>query len=158
MAMLFFCEFPDHLWFDVDRDVWIEPLPDGRLRLGMTDPAQTRSGRILHVRARPGKRVQEGKSLATVESGKWVGPFPSPVDGTVVAINPAVLQDPNVINRDPYGAGWLVELRPQGDWHRPGVYPAAEAVEVYRPRLKEAGLTCLRCVEPSDSGTGGGSL
>ncbi|PSR34217.1 MAG: glycine cleavage system protein H [Sulfobacillus benefaciens] len=146
MSMVFACDFPDHLWFDVERDVWILPLDNGLLRLGMTDPAQTRSGKVLHVRARAGKTQPVGKSLATIESGKWVGPFPAPVAGTVVNVNSRVLKDPNLINRDPYGEGWLVEIRPEpSDWHREDLKIGSEAATFYRPKLQEAGITCMRC-------------
>ncbi|MHB1612329.1 MAG: glycine cleavage system protein H [Sulfobacillus sp.] len=146
MSTVFACEFPDHLWFDVERDVWILALENGFLRLGMTDPAQTRSGKVLHVRARAGKTQPIGKSLATIESGKWVGPFPAPVAGTVVKVNQAVLADPNLINRDPYGAGWLVEIQPENpDWHRPDLVLGEDVAPLYQSKLKEAGLTCMRC-------------
>ncbi|MCL6563045.1 MAG: glycine cleavage system protein H [Firmicutes bacterium] len=151
MAQILACEFPDHLFYQVDYDVWLEPQADGTVRVGMTDPAQTRAGRILHVRVREGRRVAEGKSLATVESGKWVGPMPSPLPGRVVAKNPRLEEDPSLINRDPYGAGWVVGLQPDVEpdaWSRYGVVPAALALEPFRRRLEEAGISCLRCLDP----------
>lgn len=153
MAFVFACELPDDLWFDVERDVWVGEVGDGLVRMGMTDPAQTRAGRILYVRARAGKHVVAGKSLATVESAKWVGPVPSPLDGTVTNANNAVLADPNVINRDPYGAGWLVQFRPDVSMDRTGLLRGKEALAAYRLKLKTEGLTCLRCADqvPSDS-------
>lgn len=160
MAYVFACELPDHLWFDVERDVWVEDLPDGTVRMGMTDPAQTRAGRILFVRARAGKRVAVGKSLATVESAKWVGPVPSPLAGTVTAVNPALVADPNVINRDPYGSGWLVELRLESPLGESGLLRAESAQAAYRQKLKAEGLTCMRCAdvpeaqEKANSGSG----
>lgn len=147
MAFVFACEFPDELWFDVERDVWIGELEEGLVRMGMTDPAQTRAGRILFVRARAGKHVESGKSLATVESAKWVGPVPSPLAGTVTEANQAVLADPNIINRDPYGAGWLVQFRPDGSWHDAGLFQGEAALAAYRLKLKSEGLTCMRCAD-----------
>nr|WP_243239387.1 glycine cleavage system protein H [Sulfobacillus harzensis] len=135
------------MWFDVEKDVWVEALPDGTVRMGMTDPAQTRAGRILFVRARVGKRVAVGKNLATVESAKWVGPVPSPLMGTVIEANAVVLGDPNVINRDPYGAGWLVTFRPEIPVEQSGLLRGAEAQAAYRQKLKAEGLTCMRCAD-----------
>lgn len=146
MAFVFACELPDDVWFDVERDVWVKEDPDGVVHLGMTDPAQTRAGKILYVRARVGKKVQVGKSLATVESAKWVGPVPSPLDGEVIAANPEVLRDPNVINRDPYGA-WLVAFRPTSDVGQFGLLRGDAAVSAYRTKLQAEGLTCMRCAD-----------
>ncbi len=152
MAFVFACEFPDDLWFDVERDVWIGEAEGGLVRMGMTDPAQTRAGRILFVRARAGKHVESGKSIATVESAKWVGPVPSPLAGTVSQANQAVLADPTIINRDPYGAGWLVQFRPDGSWHDAELLHGEEALVAYRLRLKSEGLTCMRCADQADPG------
>lgn len=152
MASAYFCEFPDHLWFDVERDVWIEDLGNGLVRLGMTDPAQTRAGRVLHIRARAGKKLVAGKNIATIESGKWVGPFPAPMNGLVTKANAVVLADPNMINRDPYGEGWLVEVQAESEWRHDGIYRAKDAVEIYKKKLKAEGLTCMRCVPPEGEG------
>jgi glycine cleavage system H protein len=146
LAQVFACEFPDDLWFDVGRDVWVAQLPSGILRLGMTDPAQTRAGKILHVRARAGKTVQEGKNVATIESAKWVGPFPAPLSGSVVRVNEDVLADPNTINRDPYGEGWIVEFRANSQWPAPHLIKGSDVVPLYRVKLQEEGITCMRCV------------
>jgi glycine cleavage system H protein len=151
VAFVFACELPDGLWYDVARDVWVQDLGNGHVHLGMTDPAQTRAGRILYVRARTGKRVAVGKSVATIESAKWVGPVPSPLDGEVVAHNPRVVENPNVINQDPYGA-WLVELAPTTlALEESGLLRGESAVAAYREKLHAEGLTCLRCADENSS-------
>lgn len=150
MAFVFACELPDDLWFDVERDVWVGDMGNGTVRMGMTDPAQTRAGRILYLRIRAGKAVVAGKSVATVESAKWVGPVPSPLAGTVVAANPEVLEDPNLVNRDPYGSGWLLEFHPADTaFDQSGLLKGDPAVRAYREKLKAEGLTCMRCAEPN---------
>lgn len=152
MAFVYACELPDELWFDVEKDVWVGANPDGTFRMGMTDPAQTRAGKILYLRIRAGKRVTESKSLATVESAKWVGPVPSPIVGTVLAANPEVLDNPNLINQDPYGRGWMLTFRPEDS--RPleeqGLLRGADAVNAYQIKLKAEGLTCIRCAVPEE--------
>ncbi len=150
MAQVFACEFPDDYWFDVDKDVWVAPMPSGVFRLGMTDPAQTRAGKVLHVRAREGKTVKEAKNVATIESAKWVGPFPAPFDGSIVKVNQHVLRDPNIINRDPYGEGWIVEFRASTPWPTPHLIKGSEVASLYRVKLQEEGLTCIRC-EPVEN-------
>ena len=151
MAFVFACELPEDLWYLVDQDVWLRVLDDGAVAVGMTDPAQTRSGKVLHVRVRTGKRVAPGQSLATVESGKWVGPVPAPLPGLVGEANPAVLADPSLINRDPYGEGWILRFRPEDPveaWPAKGLCYGLDASEPYRKKLQEEGLTCVRCADP----------
>lgn len=84
----------------------------GSVTIGMTDLAQTRAGKIMHVRVRrPGSIRPKGKPVATVESGKWAGPVPNPFDCVIEAANEAVLEFPERINRDPYGE-WIARVRP----------------------------------------------
>ncbi len=63
---------------------------------------------------RVGRTVERGQSVATIESGKWVGPVPSPVDGEVVEVNAALTDNLSDINSDPYGKGWMVKVRMKG--------------------------------------------
>ena len=156
MAYVYACEFPPHLWYHVERDVWIEKIDKRLVRLGMTDPAQTRAGKLLHVNVRSHRLVQAGKTIATIESGKWLGPFPAPVPGVVVAENTLVQQDPNVINRDPYGQGWIVVFEAavgEEVWSQYDIAMGISAVDAYRQKLKRDGLTCLRCAPwaPADN-------
>ncbi len=108
------CLLPDDLWYHVEHNVWVRDNGDGTCDLGMTDLAQTMAGAIIHCRPKaPGpKTVAEGKSLATVESGKWVGPVKAPFECTIVAKNDRVEAEPAVMNKSPYRAGWIVRVRP----------------------------------------------
>jgi glycine cleavage system H protein len=152
MAFVFACELPEDRWYLVDQDVWLHVQDDGTVRVGMTDPAQTRAGKVLHLRVRTGKHVRAGQNLATVESGKWVGPVPAPLAGVVGEGNPAVLADPSIINRDPYGEGWILEFRPEEPvdrWGELGLAYGIAAEEPYRAKLSAEGLTCVRCADPA---------
>jgi glycine cleavage system H protein len=144
------CDIPEDLWFDVPRDVWVRVLDDGTLELGMSDAAQTRSGKLLHIQfKRVGRHLEAGQSAATIETAKWAGPFPTPVAGDVVETNEATFRaDVLVANRDPYGAGWLVRLRPDSwDPTAAGLVTGLAAVERYEARVDELGLTCFRCAD-----------
>jgi glycine cleavage system H protein len=135
----------------VERDVWARFESDGSVTMGMTDPAQTRCGKVVSIRFKAaGRRVGRGQSLATVESAKWVGPFPAILSGEIAATNEAAFRrDILVANRDPYGAGWLVRLRPDRlDEERGALLTGAAAMERYRSRIDEAGINCMRCAEP----------
>jgi glycine cleavage system H protein len=149
------CDLPEALWYDVERDVWARFEPDGTVTLGMTDPAQTRCGQVVSVRFKAvGRRVARGQSLATIESAKWVGPFPAALSGVIVATNAATFaRDILAANRDPYGRGWLVRLEPDRlDAERRALQTGAEAVERYRRRIDANGITCMRCAEGADGG------
>ena len=147
MARVFGCEFPEDLWYELDMDVWLRELGDGSVQLGMTDPAATRAGRIVHVGAREGRTLVRGGRLATIESSKWVGAVPAPLAGTVIEVNREVLRDPQEINRDPYGAGWIVRLRrdPGQAPQLLGLLPGSEVVAPYAEKLRLAGIQCIRC-------------
>jgi len=144
------CDLPDGLWYDVPRDVWLRPEADGTLTMGMTDLAQTRAGKLLHVLfKRVGRHLDAGQSVATVETAKWAGPFPTPVGGTVLETNePAFRADILVANRDPYGAGWLVRLEPDGwDPVAAGLVTGPEAARRYERRIEDLDISCFRCAD-----------
>ena len=145
------CEIPPELLYDVERDVWIRPDDDGTLTLGMTDPAQTRSGKFLHVQFKKvGRHLDAGQSAATVETAKWAGPFPTPLAGTVLETNERTFAaDILIANRDPYGAGWIVRLRPDA-WPPTGelgLVTGPEARIRYEARIDALGLSCIRCAD-----------
>jgi glycine cleavage system H protein len=145
------CEIPPDLLYDVERDVWLRPDDAGYVTLGMTDPAQSRAGKVLHILFKKvGRRLEPGQSAATIETAKWAGPFPTPVAGTVVETNEATFAaDILIANRDPYGAGWIVRIEPEA-WPaaaEAGLVTGADAVARYEERIDRLGLTCLRCAD-----------
>jgi glycine cleavage system H protein len=143
------CDIPEHLTYDVERDVWIRF--EGELAtLGMTDVAQTRCGKIAAISFRDvGKKVVQGKALATIESAKWVGPFPAPFSCEIVATNEvAFARDILITNKEPYTAGWLVKVRPTNlEAERGHLVTGEAAAEKYRERIKDLKISCLRCIE-----------
>ncbi|MDH5182690.1 MAG: glycine cleavage system protein GcvH [Gammaproteobacteria bacterium] len=113
MATVRGCDIPDELFYNVDSNVWASLDESGNLTIGMTSYACSLSGQIVSYTPRKvGKLVKKNKSCATVESGKWVGPVKAPVDGEVVEVNPLLETQPELINADPYGQGWIIRLRP----------------------------------------------
>jgi len=148
MAVYRGCEIPEELHYDIERDVWVRLEPHGEVTLGMTDPAQSRCGKLVSLRFKAvGRHVARGQSLATIESAKWVGPFPAVLSGEIVATNEASFRaDVLAANKDPYGAGWLTRIRPtELDAERGGLVTGAEAVERYRERIAGLKLNCFRC-------------
>lgn len=153
MTVIRGCELPEDVSYDVERDVWVRRTGH-EIICGMTDIAQTRCGKIvsLHFRRR-GRVVERGSSLCTIESAKWVGPFPTPLAGEIVETNAeGFAADPLMVNTDPYGAGWLVRLRPsrlEEEWGLLLDGPAA--VEAYARRIAELEIHCYRCAEEEET-------
>ena len=88
---------------------------DGRIVVGITDFAQDQLGDVVFVGLpEPGTEVEVGKALGEVESTKSVSDVYSPVSGRVVDRNAEVEQNPELINEEPYGRGWLVAIDPEG--------------------------------------------
>lgn len=109
------CFLPDELLYDVDNHTWFQEVGDGTVRIGMTMVATALAGELVaFTPKRVGRSVKAGKSCATVESGKWVGPAKSVAAGEVVANNEDLVNDPKLANADPYAA-WMVILKPE-DW------------------------------------------
>jgi glycine cleavage system H protein len=116
MATVKGCNLPDDLLYDVENHIWFKELGDGTVRVGMTAVATAMAGKLVAFTPKAvGKEVKAGKSCATVESGKWVGPAKVAAAGSVVAINDNLVATPNIANADPYGEGWLIILKPE-DW------------------------------------------
>jgi glycine cleavage system H protein len=110
------CNLPEDLHYNVENNVWARREPDGTVTIGMTAYACALAGEIVaYTPKKVGRAVELNKSLATVESGKWVGPVKAPVGGEVVAVNDSLAGNPKGINADPYGSGWLVKIKP-ADW------------------------------------------
>ena len=92
---------------------WVRELPDGSVELGITDHAQTALGDLVFVEVpEAGRELQVGESFAVVESVKAASDVYAPVAGTVLAANSQLASAPELINQDPYGAGWIVRLKP----------------------------------------------
>lgn len=110
------CELPDDLLYDVENNIWYRANEDGSVTIGMTAVAAAMAGQLVAFTPKKvGRTVRAGKSCATVESGKWVGPARLACGGEVVETNDALVATPTIANDDPYGAGWMVRVRPE-DW------------------------------------------
>lgn len=143
------CVLPLHLHYRVSDHTWVQVQDDGTVRVGMTDVAQNLAGPLLHARPKkPGTVREQGKPLATVESSKWVGPVKSPVTGEIVAVNEALAGDATLINRSPYKAGWIVQIRPSRLAEElPALLTGQAAVDAYRARIETEDLKACTHVE-----------
>lgn len=92
---------------------WVRTLPDGSVEVGITDHAQTALGDLVFVEVpETGRQLAAGDAFAVVESVKAASDVYSPVAGEVVAGNDALAAQPELINQDPYGQGWIARLAP----------------------------------------------
>ena len=90
---------------------WVVTNDDGTMTVGISDFAQDALGDIVYVDLPDvGTTVEAGDTIAEVESTKSVGEVYSPVSGSVVESNSALDDNPELVNSDPYGAGWIVRL------------------------------------------------
>ena len=107
------CELPDNLLYDVPNNLWYKPEGDGTYTVGMTMIATGMAGALVAFTAKKvGKTIAGGKSVATVESGKWVGPAKIGFDAEIVAVNEELVSNPKLANTDTYGSGWMVKVKP----------------------------------------------
>ena len=142
------CLLPEGLRYHIEYNVWIRDNDDGTHDIGMTDIAQSMAGAVIHCRPKKvGKTVKAGKSLATVESGKWVGPVRSPFACEVVARNEVVETDPPILNRSPYREGWIVRVRPaEGEAALADLPHGADALQAFADYMSEHDLEeCIHC-------------
>jgi glycine cleavage system H protein len=143
------CDIPEDLYYDIERDVWIQFEGDLAI-LGMTDVAQTRCGKFAALSFREvGKKVVQGNALATIESAKWVGAFPAPFACEIVETNDSGFAK-NILlaNKEPYTDGWLVKVRPTNLKNECGhLVTGQEAAEKYKSRIQELKVNCLRCID-----------
>lgn len=108
-------DFPDDLrYFGSETDsLWLKN-EGGKIRLGITELGAFAAGKIKFIRLRPaGKDVKSGRSIGTLESGKWTGAVKAPVGGVISEINEDLKDNPALLNDDPYGKGWIAVIDPE---------------------------------------------
>jgi len=138
------CNIPADRYYWIEKHVWVRDDGDDLLTLGITDPAQHLAARVVAVTVKKvGKVLERGQSVATVESGKWVGPVPTPVNGEVVAVNEALAADPTLLNSDPYETGWIARLK-ASRWsvQRAELATGEHGVAEYGAFLADQGISC----------------
>ncbi len=142
MPMVRGCNMPDDLLYDVENHIWFLELADGSIRIGMTAVAAAMAGKLVAVTPKKaGRAVRAGKSCATIESGKWVGPAKSAVAGEVKEINDAIVAKPDIGNDDPYDQGWLVVVTPENwDDVKPTLVAGIDVAAPYEAKMAAEGF------------------
>ncbi len=131
-------EFPDNLLYVTGEPghFWVEQISEKRIKLGIDHYASSRAGTIEYVMTmKIDKSIKKNETIGTIESGKWVGQLKSPIDGKIVEKNENLRKNPSLINKDPYGEGWILilegnDLETQFEENEL-IVPAGEKLEEY---------------------------
>ena len=127
-------EIPADLRYTPEHE-WVRLTGDGTVRVGITDFAQSSLGDVVYVQLPDvGSEVAAGESFGEVESTKSVSDLYAPVTAKVTAVNSDLESNPQLVNSDPYGQGWLLELQADGDTLEQGLAALLDA-DAYRGTL-----------------------
>ena len=104
---------PDDLYYEPEDHLWVK-IESDVVRIGMDQLGQEAAGTIVHLKIPLVKKLLRKKdNFGFLEAGKFVGPLKMPIDGRSIEVNQRVLDQPDLVNRDPYGEGWLILVRPE---------------------------------------------
>lgn len=102
---------PENLYYTEDHE-WVDATGASTVRVGITDYAQRQLGDVVFVQLpEPGERITTGTAFGEVESTKSVSDLVAPVTGEVIATNEALVDQPELVNSEPYASGWMLEVR-----------------------------------------------
>lgn len=102
---------PDDLLYH-EEDSWVK-VEDNKVRIGMTDFFQQAAGDIVYVDLPfEGDEIVQGEPFGKAQSSKWIGKLISPLSGTIEEVNYELDNDSTIINKDPYGKGWVIVITP----------------------------------------------
>ena len=105
-------DLPGDLLYTNDHE-WLRREDDGSVSIGITDHAQSALGDLVYVELpEVGLDIEEAGEMAVVESVKAASDVYAPISGSIVAVNEALADEPEKINSDPYGDGWIVRVQP----------------------------------------------
>jgi glycine cleavage system H protein len=147
MAIIRGCDLPEDLYYFAEKHVWAKPMGGGIIRVGMTTIAGKLSGGKLNavtVRAKHiGTEIPAGKSVATIESSKYVGPVPAPVTGILKRANEKLAAEPNLAISDPYGEGWIAELETAAwETDKARLLNGPAGLAAYKAKLEAENISC----------------
>ncbi len=129
-------EIPADLRYTAEHE-WVQRTGDNTVRVGITDFAQSSLGDVVFVQLPDvGSDVTAGESFGEVESTKSVSDLYAPVSAKVIAVNGDLDGNPGLVNSDPYGQGWLLDLQVDGDTLEQGLAALLDA-DAYRVTVTE---------------------
>jgi glycine cleavage system H protein len=103
---------PDELYYH-EENSWLKVEQDGIVTVGMDDFYQKQAGDTTYVDLPfEGDAVNQGETCGKIQSSKWVGKLISPISGEIIEVNSELENDCRLINKDPYGSGWIMKIKP----------------------------------------------
>jgi glycine cleavage system H protein len=124
-------QLPDDVRYTEDHE-WARTEGE-KTKAGISDYAQDQLGDIVYVKLpQTGDSFDKGQEFGTVESVKAVAELYMPVGGTILAVNSALEKSPELVNKDPYGDGWMIEIEPSD----PAQFDALMKKDIYLETLK----------------------
>ena len=103
---------PDELYYHKDH-TWIKVESDGKIRVGMNDFYQKLAGDTTYIDLPfEGDEITQGETCGKIQSAKWVSKIVAPISGEIVEANEELEDDCTLINKDPYGKGWIMLVKP----------------------------------------------
>ncbi|WP_144207733.1 glycine cleavage system protein GcvH [Mycobacterium tilburgii] len=130
-------DIPADLHYTAEHE-WVRRSGDDTVRVGITDFAQSALGDVVFVQLpEVGAQVTAGESFGEVESTKSVSDLYAPVTGTVTAVNGELEDSPQLVNSDPYGDGWLVDVQVADGEDLASAISALLDADAYRGTLTE---------------------
>jgi len=146
------CIILKDLHYLVDDNTWLRVGDNDMVTIGMTDIAQSMAGPILHARTKSvGTARKKGRPIATVESGKWVGPVKSPVSGEITEVNEDLAGDAQLINRSPYKDGWVVKMKAENlNEELQALVTGEDAVSAIKEKIERDDIKACQHIEGSD--------
>lgn len=124
------------LLYAAEQDMWVRPEADGTVTVGATHLVAAHGQFMLFTPRPPGTEVQRDRSLGVMETAKTAVAIHAPLSGRIVAANEAVVQDVSLVERDPYGEGWLFRLQPSAlDAERASLLDVSGYASWLLPRL-----------------------
>ncbi len=124
---------PDDLQYSLNH-TWVEANNDGYLRVGITDYAQQELGDVVFIELpETGRSYAEDEECGLIESVKSTSDIYCPVSGKVITVNKEIEDSPEMINQDPYGDGWIFEIKPDESAESTALIQSSE----YEEHIKE---------------------
>ncbi len=141
-----FCEFPDDVYYDMQNDVWLRPLSDNVVVIGITALLSNLAGRFKEIHFKQGlfSDVKSGQLLATAESSKYFGAIRSPLACKILDLNFEVEQNPRLANDSLYSKGWIAKVKLDIDQLDSNFPRGNEAEERLKQRISELKIRCFK--------------
>jgi len=136
-------ELPDDLLYDAENYGWVrieeKKEEEGEIAtIGITQFGVEQTKEIAYVELpNVGDKFKKGQEYAVVEAAKWAGQLKIPLSGEVIEVNEKLLDYPELVNKDPYGEGWIIKIKIENKEEIKGLVSAKEAGEFYIKNKKE---------------------